>query len=84
MLKLVLNIKLFLLLCFYVAVKCILALLQDKNTAEQYVLLFNPAKIKKDNKHFKIQRQFQNLTNRPNDMIHGLVLDKSKTIFSMY
>jgi hypothetical protein len=24
------------------------------------------------------------LTNRPNDMIHGLVLDKSKTIFSMY
>ena len=82
MLKLVLNIKTFLLLCFpYVAVKCIFRLLQDivklgdfnKSIAEQFVCLFDPAKNKKVNKHFKIRHQFQNSTTRPNDMIHTLI-----------
>ena len=43
--------------------------------AEQLVLLFNPAKHKKVNKHFKIRRQFQNSTACPNDMIQALVLN---------
>ena len=44
----------------------------DFNTdiAEQFVLIFDPAKNKKVNKHFKIRRQFQNSTTRPNDIIH--------------
>ena len=63
MLKLVLNIKLFLLLRFFSAViKCFLGHLKDlekvgdsiTKIAEQFVFLYNPAKHKKVNKHFKI------------------------------
>ena len=44
-----------------------------KKLAEQFVLLFDPAKNKKVNKHFKIRQQFQNLMTCPNDMIPTLV-----------
>jgi hypothetical protein len=42
-----------------------------KKLAEQFVLLFDPAK--KVNKNFKIQQQFQNLMTCPNGMIPTLV-----------
>ena len=41
--------------------------------AEQFVLLLDPPENKKVNKHFKIQRQLQYSTTRPNDMILTLV-----------
>ena len=41
-----------------------------KKLAEQFVLLFDLAKNKNLNKHFKIGRQFQNWTTRPNDMMY--------------
>ena len=71
MLKLVSNIERFLLLCFLnFTLRCILGHLQDiekvewfqkKNIAEQFVvLLFDPAKNKKVNKHFKISTPVAN------------------------
>ena len=44
-----------------------------KKLAEQFVLFLNLAENKKVNKHFKIQRQLQYSTTRPNDMILTLV-----------
>ena len=45
-----------------------------KKLADQFVLLFDQAKNKKVDEHIDIQRQFQNSTTCPNDMIHTLVL----------
>ena len=45
-----------------------------KKLADQFVLLFDQAKNKKVDEHIDIQRQFQNSTTCPNDMIYTLVL----------
>ena len=71
---------------FNVVVKCIFGHLQDLERfgnfmAEQLVLLFNPAKQKKVNKHFKIRRQFQNSTACPNVMIQALKYGIFKKLF---
>ena len=44
-----------------------------KKLADQFLLLFDQAKNKKVDEHIDIQRQFQNSTTCPNDMIHTLV-----------
>ena len=69
-LKLVSKNDRFLLFCFFnVAVKCNLGHLQD---FQKVGLFLDPTENKKENK-FKIRRQFQYLTTRPNDMTHTQV-----------
>ena len=79
MLKLVLNIKLYLLLCFFnVVLKCILGHLQDfkkvgrfhyKNDRATHSSFQSNKTQKSKYKHFKIQHQFQDSMTCPNDMI---------------
>ena len=83
--------KIFVVLFFNVAVKRILGhlptyrkgwVIKNINIAEQFVLLLDPAKIKKVNKHFKIRHQFQYLTTRPNDMIHTLLYNSLQQLLT--